>query len=111
MQSGQLDTLFDVYERTQVKNTAGQIKQEWLVVGQFYGAVNPISVDAFVQSNKQGSALVARIVMRPDDFPSISSTHFIRDVDTLQTYKVNGVLPVNSSKKTLMCSEGELNGV
>lgn len=111
MQSGELDTLFDVYERTDKKNGAGQIKQEWQVIGSFYGAVKPVSIDAFVQSGKQGSGLVARVVMRPNDFPSISASHFIRDVDTLQTYKVDGVLPVNKSKKTLMCSEGKLNGI
>ncbi len=108
MQSGQLDTLFDVLERTPQKNGGGQLKYEWSVIGQFYGGVQPVSVNSFVQSNIQGSALVARVVMRPVDLPNLSSAHQIRDVDTQQLYKIEGVLPVNKGKQSLMCTVGKI---
>lgn len=108
MQSGQLNTLFEVLERTTQKNSGGQPKYEWTKIGEFYGGVNPVSVNSFVQSSIQGSALVARIIMRPDDFPTISAAHQIRDVDTQQLYKIDGVLPVNKSRQSLMCSNGKM---
>ncbi|MHA3097755.1 phage head completion protein [Acinetobacter brisouii] len=108
MQSGQLDTLFDVLERTTQKNAGGQTKYEWSVIGQFYGGVQPVSVNSFVQSSVQGSALVARVVMRPNDFPNLTSAHQIRDVDTQKFYKIDGILPVNKSRQSLMCSIGKL---
>ncbi|MHA3061184.1 phage head completion protein [Acinetobacter sp. ANC 4631] len=108
MQSGQLDTLFEVLERTTQKNAGGQTKYEWSVIGQFYGGVNPVSVNSFVQSSVQGSALVARVVMRPMDFPNLSAAHQIRDVDTQQLYKIDGILPVSKSRQSLMCSIGKL---
>ena len=112
MQSGDLDHLFDVYEQTEEKNAGGQKKQIWKKIGQFYGGVQPISANSFVQSSVQGSALICRVVMRPDDFPEISAIHIIQDVDTKETYKISGALPVKKGKKTLMCTVGKLsNGI
>ena len=108
MQSGDLDTLFDVFERTEEKNSAGQVKQIWKVIGQFYGGVQPISTSAFAQSGVQGSALVCRVVMRPDDFPTINAAHLIQDFDNKEIYKITGALPVNRSKKALMCTLGKM---
>lgn len=108
MQSGKLDVLFDVLERTTEKNTAGEVKQIWSNIGQFYGDIEPISAANFVQSGVQGSALVCRVVMRPDDFPNIKAAFLLRDVDTNVIYAINGVIPINSSKKALMCSLGKL---
>ncbi|ELA8878911.1 phage head completion protein [Acinetobacter nosocomialis] len=108
MQSGILDTCFEVLKRTEQKNSAGQTKFEWSVIGRFYGGVKPVSVQSFVQSSMQGSALVARIIMRPDDFPEISAVYLIRDVDTQKLYKIDGVLPVSKSRQALMCSLGKL---
>lgn len=108
MQSGDLDTLFDVLERTDQKNTGGQVKQEWNQIGQFYGGVEPISTQTFVQSGVQGSALVCRVVMRPDDFPQIKPKHMIKNVDTNEVYVIEGVLPVNKGKWSLMCKNGAL---
>lgn len=108
MQSGKLDVLFDVLERTTEKNTAGEVKQVWSNIGQFYGDIEPISAANFVQSGVQGSALVCRIVMRPDDFPGIKAEFLLRDVDTNDIYAINGVLPITPSKKALMCSLGKL---
>ena len=82
MQSGDLDTLFDVLQRTDGKNSGGQIKQIWTAIGQFYGGVEPISTQVFTLSHTQGSALVCRVVMRPDDFPSLNASLMIQDVDT-----------------------------
>ena len=108
VQSGDLDTLFDVLERTDQKNTGGQVKQEWNQIGQFYGGVEPISTQTFVQSGVQGSALVCRVVMRPDDFPQIKPKHMIKNVDTNEVYVIEGVLPVNKGKWSLMCKNGAL---
>lgn len=108
MQSGDLDTLFDVFERTEEKNSGGQVKQIWRVIGQFYGGVQPISTTAFAQSGVQGSALVCRVVMRPDDFPSINAALLIQDVDSKEIYKITGALPVNKGKKALMCVVGKM---
>ena len=108
VQSGDLDTLFDVLERTDQKNTGGQVKQEWNQIGQFYGGVEPISIQTFVQSGVQGSALVCRVVMRPDDFPQIKPKHMIKNIDTNEVYVIEGVLPVNKGKWSLMCKNGAL---
>lgn len=108
MQSGDLDTLFDVLERTDQKNSGGQVKQEWNRIGQFYGGVKPISTQTFVQSGVQGSALVCRVVMRPDDFPQIKPKHMIKNVDTDEVYVIEGVLPVYKNKWSLMCKLGAL---
>lgn len=108
MQSGKLDTLFDVLERTSVKNTGGQQKQEWVKIGEFYGGVEPISTQVFTLSHTQGSALVCRVVMRPDDFPSLNAVHMIQDVDTKEIYRIDGKLPVNKGKQALMCSIGKV---
>lgn len=108
MQSGDLDTLFNVFERTEEKNSAGQTKQIWKNIGQFYGGVQPISTTAFTQSGVQGSALVCRVVMRPDDFPNIGAEMLIQDVDSNEVYKITGALPVSKGKKSLMCTVGKL---
>lgn len=108
MQSGELDTLFDVFQQTEEKNTAGQKVQSWKKIGQFYGGVQPISTNAFTQSGTQGSALVCRIVMRPDDFPNINAALLIQDVDTNEIYKISGALPIDKGKKALMCTVGKM---
>lgn len=108
MQSGDLDTLFDVFQQSDEKNSAGQKIQVWKVIGQFYGGVKPISTNAFSQSGAQGSALVCRVVMRPDDFPNINAALLIQDVDTKEIYKITGALPVNKGKKALMCIVGKM---
>lgn len=108
MQSGKIAVLFDVLERTTEKNSAGEVKQIWLNIGQFYGDIEPVKAETFVKSGIQGSALVCRVVMRPDDFPNIKAAFLLRDVDTDAIYAINGVIPINSSKKALMCSLGKL---
>lgn len=108
MQSGDLDTLFDVLQRTEEKNSGGQIKQVWASIGQFYGGVEPLSTQVFTLSHTQGSALVCRVVMRPADFPSLNASHMIQDVDTKEIYRIDGKLPVNKGKQTLMCSIGKI---
>lgn len=108
MQSGQLDTLFDVYQQSSEKNTAGQKKDVWTKIGSFYGGVEPISTQTFVQSGVQGSALVCRVVMRPDDYPGLNSALIIKDVDRGNIYKISGVLPINKGKQSLLCTIGKL---
>lgn len=108
MQPGKLDHLFDVLQRTEEKNSGGQVKQDWTVIGDFYGGVEPISTQVFTLSHTQGSALVCRVVMRPDDFPNLTAAHMLRDVDTQEIYQIDGKLPVNKGKQTLMCSIGKL---
>ena len=108
MHNGKLDTLFDVLQRTEEKNSGGQIKQVWSVIGQFYGGVEPVSTQVFTLSHTQGSALVCRIVMRPDDFPNLTAAHMLRDVDSNEIYRIDGKLPVNKGKQALMCSIGKL---
>ena len=108
MQSGDLDTLFDVLQRTEEKNSGGQVKQTWSVIGQFYGGVEPLSTQVFTLSHTQGSALVCRVVMRPDDFPSLNATHMLQDVDNRDVYRIDGKLPIHKGKQALMCSIGKL---
>lgn len=108
MQSGDLGTLFDVLQRTEGKNSGGQVKQTWSVIGQFYGGVEPLSTQVFTLSHTQGSALVCRVVMRPDDFPSLNVTHMLQDVDSRDVYRIDGKLPIHKGKQALMCSIGKL---
>lgn len=108
MQPGQLDTLFDVLERTPDKNSGGMVKQQWTSIGQIYGGVEPINTQTFVNSSVQGSALVCRVIIRPDDFPLIKAKHMIRNVDTDELYVIEGILPINKGKSALMCKIGAL---
>lgn len=108
MQSGDLDTLFDVFEQTDEKNSAGQLKPVWKKIGSFYGGVEPVNTQSFVQSGVQGSALICRVVMRPDDFPNISAAFQIKDLDLNKIYKITGVMPINKGKNALMCVLGKL---
>lgn len=109
MQSGQLDHLFEVLERTDQKDEIGQVKAKWSVIGDFFGSVSPVSIQGFINSNAQGSAVVCRVNMRPDDFPMLTAAHLIREVDTQEVYKIEGILPVTRNKQTLMCNYGKLN--
>lgn len=108
MQNGELDSLFEVLKRTEAKNTGGMTKQDWLKIGEFYGGVEPVSTQVFTLSHTQGSALVCRVVMRPDDFPSLNAGHLIRNIDTNEIYRIDGKLPINKGKQALMCSIGKL---
>lgn len=108
MQSGDLKNLFDVLQRTEEKNSGGQPKQVWLSIGKFYGGIEPVSTQVFTLSHTQGSALVCRVVMRPDDFPNLNVSHMIQDFDTKEIYRIDGKLPVNKGKQTLMCSVGKV---
>ena len=99
MQSGQLDTLFEVLERTEQKNSGGQVKQVWVGIGDFYGELLPVSTTNFVNSGVMGNALVARIHMRPSDFPELVESHRLRDVDTDLLYDITGILPIIKNEK------------
>lgn len=108
MQPGKLNHLFDVLDRTEVRNEAGQVKQDWVVIGQFYGGIEPVSANAFVNSGAQGSQLICRVVMRPNDF-DVSPAHLLRDVDSGRIYAISGIIPVpEDNKNALMCSVGKL---
>lgn len=109
MQAGKLDTLFEVLEQTKEKNSAGQLVQSWAVVDLFYGGVEPINTQTFVQSGVQGSAVVCRVVMRPSDYPQINAAQQIRNADTGQLYKIAGILPINKDKQAIMCTIGKLS--
>ena len=106
MQSGELDHLFDVLQRTVTKNPVGQIKQEWIVIGQFWGGIEPVSTNAFVNSGAQGSQIICRVVMRPSDF-NIQPDYLLRVADTDEIYAIQGKLPVDQSKQALLCSIGK----
>lgn len=108
MQAGQLDTLFEVLERTEEKNSGGQVKQVWVSIGQFYGQVLPISTTNYVNSGVHGNALVARIHMRKSDFVELVDSHRLRDMDTNKIYDITGILPVTRSKQAVMVSFGRL---
>ena len=43
MQSGDLDHLYDVLQRTEEKDSAGQKKWVWNKIGEFYGGEVPVS--------------------------------------------------------------------
>lgn len=108
MQAGKLNHLFDVLDRTDVPNAAGQIKQDWAVIGQFWGGIEPVSANAFVNSGAEGSQLICRVVMRPTDF-DVSPAHLLRDVDSGKIYAISGIIPVpEDNKNVLMCSIGKL---
>lgn len=109
MQSGQLDTLFEVLERTEQKNSGGQVKQVWSVIGEFYGELLPVSTTNFVNSGVMGNALVARIHMRPNDFIELVESHRLRDVDTNLLYDITGILPIiKNEKQAVLVTKGKL---
>lgn len=109
MQSGQLDTLFEVLERTNEENSGGQVKQKWAVIGEFFGEILPVSTANFVNSGVMGNAIVARIHMRPNDFPDLGTFHRLHDVDTGMLYDITGILPViKNQKQAVLVTHGKL---
>ena len=108
MQNGNLDTLFNVLQRTDEKNSGGQVKQVWSSIGQFYGGVEPVSTQVFTLSHTQGSALVCRVVMRPDDFPNLNAGQMLQDIDSQEIYRIDGKLPISKGKQALICSLGKI---
>lgn len=108
MQSGLYNQLFEVFAQTEQKDEAGQTKNQWLPIGKFWGRVEPVSTNAFVQSGAQGSALVCRVKMRMSDF-NVIAAHRIRDMHSNDVYDIQGVIPIpNDNEKALMCSVGSL---
>lgn len=108
MQSGDLDHLYEVLQRTEQKDSAGQKQWIWTKIGEFYGAEVPVSTSAFVSSGALGSALVVQINYRPDDFPNLKPEHQLRDVDSLNIYAITGILPVSRFKHRIMCAVGKI---
>lgn len=108
MQSGDLDHLYEVLERTKSKNSAGEVEYMWTKITEFYGGEVPVSAQTFSSSGASGSAIVIQINMRPDDCPELKAEHQLRDVDTQTLYAITGILPVSRDKHRLMCKVGKL---
>lgn len=108
MQAGDLDHLYEVLQRTEVKDSAGQKKWIWSSIGQFYGGEVPVNTTAFSSSGAIGSALVVQINYRPEDFPDLLPEHQLRDVDNQKIYAITGILPVSRAKHRIMCTVGKL---
>lgn len=108
MQSGDLDHLYEVMERTEEKDSAGQKKWIWTKIGAFYGGEAPVNTTAFSSSGAMGSALVVQINYRPEDFPDLLAEHQLRDVDSQKIYAITGILPVNRAKHRIMCTVGKI---
>ena len=108
MQSGDLDHLYEVLERTKSKNSAGETEYIWTVIAKFYGSEIPVSAQTFSTSGASGSAIVVQINMRPSDCPELKSEHQLRDIDTQALYAISGILPVSRDKHRLMCKVGKL---
>lgn len=109
MQSGALDHLYEVLQRTATKDSAGQRVWEWSKIAEFYGELVPVSVANFSTSGAVGSALVAQVNYRPDDCLELKSEHLLRDVDTQALYAITGILPVSSAKHRIMCTVGKID--
>lgn len=108
MQSGDLDHLYEVLQRTEEKDSGGQKKWVWNKIGEFYGAEVPVSTSAFSSSGAMGSALVVQINYRPEDFPDLLPEHQLRDADSLDIYAITGILPVSRAKHRIMCTVGKI---
>ena len=108
MQSGELDHLYEVLQRTEEKDSAGQKKWVWIKIGEFYGGEAPVNTTAFSSSGAMGSALVVQINYRPEDFPDLLAEHQLRDVDSKKIYAITGILPVNRAKHRIMCTVGKI---
>ena len=108
MQSGDLDHLYEVLERTKLKNTAGEVDYIWNPIAQFYGAEVPVSAQTFSSSGASGTAIIVQINMRPSDCPVLKAEHILRDVDSRNLYAITGILPVGKDKHRLMCTVGKI---
>ena len=108
MQSGDLDHLYEVLQRTEEKDSAGQKKWVWIKIGEFYGGEVPVSTSAFSSSGAMVSALVVQINYRPEDFPDLLPAHQLRDADSQNIYAITGILPVSRAKHRIMCAVGKI---
>lgn len=84
----------------------GTVLQEWILLGEAWAAVEPISAREFIQSQETQSKVEARIIIRRQDYIVNAADRVVHGV---RIYNVAGVLEDKDSGLeyvTLPCSRG-----
>lgn len=84
----------------------GDVLREWILLGEAWAAVEPISAKEFIQSQETQSKVEARIIVRRQDYIINAADRVVHGV---RVYNVAGVLEDRDSGLeyvTLPCSRG-----
>lgn len=87
----------------------GEVLRQWILLGEAWAAVEPISAREFIQSQETQSKVEARIIIRRQDYIVDAADRVIHGV---RVYNVAGVLEDKDSGLeyvTLPCSRGVSN--
>lgn len=106
LRSDDLKTLVEICEYQSSKNQLNESTRNLVPVTRAYCRIEPVSADTFIKSGAVGSALVARLIFRPD--VPIRADQIIRVING-GIYDVRGVLPIpHENKQAALCSVGGL---
>lgn len=84
----------------------GDVLRQWILLGEAWAAVEPISAKEFIQSQETQSKVEARIIVRRQDYIINAADRVVHGV---RVYNVAGVLEDRDSGLeyvTLPCSRG-----
>jgi SPP1 family predicted phage head-tail adaptor len=84
----------------------GEVTREWVLLGEVWAAVEPLSAKEFIQSQEIQSRVVARITFRRQTFLPDASNRIVHGE---RIYNIEGVLADKSSGLeylTCPCSQG-----
>ena len=103
LNSRDLKTLVEICSYSESKNQLNESVRVLVPVNRAYCKVEPVSIQNYIKSGAEGSALVARILFRDDI--ALLADQFIRVIDSGAIYKINGVIPINEDRKqAALCS-------
>jgi SPP1 family predicted phage head-tail adaptor len=81
--------LFDSNGETIQDPQTGEVSNVWQLMGEAWAAIEPLSAREFIQSQAVQSEVMARIIIRRQNF---IPTHEMRIVHGVRVYNIEGVL-------------------
>ena len=109
MQSGQLTSLIKHYKKQSTHDADGHTSTRFVLQQQFYAEIKSLSVQAYMDSQREGTELQCRLVYRPSDAPNIANFDMLQDADTGVYYQIVGVLPqIRAGEQSLLCATGKV---
>lgn len=110
MQSGQLKHYFAHYKRQIVPGNDGFSQTQYVFWGNFYADIQPMTVQAVLDSQREGTALTCRVVARAADISEVENTDYIKNVDTNEFFTVSKLTPINDVQ-SMLCGTGKVEGL
>ena len=83
MQSGKLRHRVDIQATTTTYATDGQPTEAWATVASAWAWVKPNSAREFMEARSQESNVTDQVVMRYEDYPSLTMAHRLKHGDRI----------------------------